>query len=241
MPVDPFILVIALVVTLVAATLQGTIGFGVAIVSVPVLSLLDPALTPVPQLLLALPLSAAILWRERHSVDFHGLGWIIAGRVPGALIGLWLLAAFTRREVELAIAVIVLVAVIIFGTGIHIARNRATGFLAGVAAGITGLVASIGGPPIALLFSSSDGPTLRSSLSAVFTIGLSISIIARMATGQISGEDIEVSLLIAPAAAAGLWASTRLKERFDRAMLRLGILVVSGTSALILGIKAIAG
>jgi uncharacterized membrane protein YfcA len=68
----PAALILAFVITAIAATLQGSVGLGFAMVSVPLLTLIDPRLAPVPQLLVALPLSLAIAWRERRSIDLHG-------------------------------------------------------------------------------------------------------------------------------------------------------------------------
>ena len=55
MPVSVAELVIALVITAAGAFVQGTIGVGFGIVSVPLLSLINPVLAPVPQLLLVSP------------------------------------------------------------------------------------------------------------------------------------------------------------------------------------------
>ena len=56
-------LTLALVITAIAAMLQGSVGLGFAMVSVPLLSLIDPRLAPVPQLLVSLPLALAMAWR----------------------------------------------------------------------------------------------------------------------------------------------------------------------------------
>ena len=80
MPADAWILVLAFLITIAAGLVQGTIGFGLAVVSVPVLSLLDRDLAPVPQLLIALPLALAMVWREWRHLDLSGVGWVLAGR-----------------------------------------------------------------------------------------------------------------------------------------------------------------
>jgi uncharacterized membrane protein YfcA len=238
-PLDLPALAIALVVTFAGAVLQGTIGFGMALVTVPVLSLVDPVLTPVPQLLIALPMSLAMLWRERHHVDFHGIGWVLAGRIPGVAIGLWMLASFARPELEVAIAAIVMAAVLIFALGLRVPRTPVTGFAAGTASGVTGLVASMGGPPLALLYRQSNGAAMRASLAVVFSVGLGVSIAARSATGNVSGDDLVMAGLLAPALAGGLALSTRLKGRIEDAVLRAAVLWVSGISAVVLAIRAL--
>lgn len=64
-------LTLALLITAIAASFQGTVGLGFAMISVPLLSLIHPSLASVPQLLIALPLTVALLWRERRAVDRH--------------------------------------------------------------------------------------------------------------------------------------------------------------------------
>ena len=76
---------IAFLVSFLAAALHSTVGFGFALLSVPILSLLNPLFAPVPQLLVVFPLTLAIVMRERHAVEVKSTLWIFAGRVPGAL------------------------------------------------------------------------------------------------------------------------------------------------------------
>ena len=167
---------VALVVTALAAMLQGVVGLGFAMVSVPILSLIDPRLAPVPQLLITIPLTVSMAWRERHAMDLSGAAWIIAGRVPGALIGLVFLAIITGAALDVMIAVIVLIAVAIIASGYHVSRHPGTDFTAGVFSGTSSLVASIGGPPLALLYTNAEGETIRSSLAAVFSVGILITV-----------------------------------------------------------------
>ena len=83
---SPTDLAIALVVTFFAAAIQGVVGLGFAMVSVPILALIDPSLAPVPQLLTTIPLTVSMAWRERGHLQLSGIGWVLAGRVPGAVL-----------------------------------------------------------------------------------------------------------------------------------------------------------
>ena len=208
--------------------------------SVPIMALLDPRLAPVPQLLVVIPLALAMAWRERRDLDLTGVGWIIAGRVPGAAIGVALLVVATQTTLDVAIAVITLVGVTIIASGYHVPQTRATKFGAGALSGTTGLVASIGGPPIALLYSREEGPTVRATLASVFTIGLAISVTARAAAGLITRDDVVVALIIFPALVAGYLVSGTLKDRIRPHTLRRWILGLSTVAALALLVRAFA-
>ncbi|MEE9473763.1 MAG: sulfite exporter TauE/SafE family protein [Acidimicrobiia bacterium] len=240
MPVDTNVLVLAFAVTAVAAALQGTLGFGLAVVSVPVLSLLDGDLAPVPQLLISLPLAIAMVSREWHHVDFHGVSWILAGRIPGAVVGIVLLKTLSDSAVELLIGGIVLGAVVVIGSGVTVPHTRATRFAAGTVSGATGLVASIGGPPLALLYRDAAGGTLRSSLNAVFIIGILVTVGVRTVADEISSDDVKIALVLFPAVFIGFFLSRNLKERVGGALLRKLILAVSAFAAVGVVVKALA-
>ncbi|MGA9595507.1 MAG: sulfite exporter TauE/SafE family protein, partial [Acidimicrobiia bacterium] len=227
MPLSPFELTIALAVTLVAAVVQGTVGIGFSVVSVPILSLLNPILAPVPQLLLAAPLSLAMTWRERHAIDARGVGWMLAGRVPGALIGLWILGLAAQRSIDVGIALSVLVAVLILGTGLKVPRNAPAELGTGIAAGVMGMVASMGGPPAALLFKDSEGPTIRASLSLFFSGGLLVTILFRIGAHRISHDDLTITALLLPGLVAGYLISSRLRHLLDSRGIRPAILAIS--------------
>ncbi|HZJ48732.1 MAG TPA: sulfite exporter TauE/SafE family protein [Acidimicrobiia bacterium] len=232
-------LIAALVVTFIAAAIQGVVGMGFALVSVPILALVDPSLAPVPQLLVTLPLTAMMAWRERKHIQPSGIGWIIGGRLPGAIIGVGLLAVATQQILDLAIAAVVIGAVVIIASGFHLVRTPASEFGTGVLSGISGLVASIGGPPVALLYTRDDGPTIRSNLAAIFTIGLLITISARALSGNISVSDLRVALIIFPALVAGYAVSLRFKNRVSQSLVRNAVLIISVLGAIGLIARAI--
>jgi uncharacterized membrane protein YfcA len=237
-PVSPLQLAIALVITMCGAVVQGTIGLGFAVFSVPILSLVNPILAPVPQLLLAAPLTFAMTWRERTAIDSRGVAWMLAGRVPGAIIGLWLLGLAAQRSLDTGIAISVIAAVVILGTRIRVPRNASSEFGTGVAAGIMGMVASMGGPAAALLFKDSDGPTVRASLALFFSGGLMVTILFRLAADRITQDDLILAGLLLPGLVAGYLVSSRLRYRLDAHGLRPAILAVSSLAAIGLLVRA---
>lgn len=234
-------LTLALVITAIAAILQGSVGLGFAMVSVPLLALIDPRLAPVPQLLISLPLALAIAWRERESIDLQGFWWIIAGRVPGAFIGVALLALTTARALDLFIGIVVVVAALFIAAGVHVKRTRTAKFVTGVVSGTTGLVASIGGPPVALLYSEAQGRVLRSTLNSVFLIGLTLSLVFRTASGNVALSDLWIAAVLLPAAAFGYLFSTFTKDRMNASLARSGVLAISAIGGIGLIARALLG
>lgn len=236
---SPVSIVLALVITAAAAVLQGSVGLGFAMLSVPLLSLIDPQLAPTPQLIVALPLTVSVALREGHSIELRGFWWIIAGRIPGAFIGVALLAVATQRMLDVFIALVVLAAVALILRGFHVTRTPTAKFLAGTASGTTGVVASIGGPPIALLYSRAEARTIRSTLAAVFTIGVALSLTFRAASGHVSMTDLRVAAMLFPAVVVGYLISTAVKDRIPTSRARTAILVVSAIAAGALLVRAV--
>lgn len=232
MPVSFPVLALAWGLTFVGASVHGTIGTGIALVSVPILAMVDPALVPVPQMLLALVLNSVLFWRDRGALDTAGLGWVIAGRVPGAVLGAWLVAVLGVRSLSLAVAATILAAVAILASGVTIPRTRATGFLAGIGSGVGNHVAGMGGPALALIYHRSAGAALRSTLSVVFVVGNVINLAARAVAHQIVPADLTLAALLLPAMLAGLWSSRFLAPRVEGTVLRAAILWVSGLAAI---------
>lgn len=233
--------VASFIVVMFAAAVQGTIGLGFNIVAVSVMSLINPILVPVPQLILGLAQSIGAVAREHTGVDRTGVWWIFLGRLPGAAIGVWLLSVASDRVLDVFIGTMVLMAVLILASGVKLVRNRTIEFGAGVFAGVSSYVSAIGGPPVALLYSKDEGPTIRATLGLVFTLGMSLTLVVRTFAGDVTSADVVLGLALMPAAAAGFAMSSWLKERVAAAQLRAAIFIISSVAAVALLGRALFG
>jgi len=225
---------VAFLVSFLAAALHSTVGFGFALLSVPVLSLLNPLFAPVPQLLVVFPLTLAIVFRERHAVEVKSTLWIFAGRIPGALVGVALLKLLSSAALDVLMSLMVILGVTLVISRGTFRRTAAREFGAGVASGTMAMVSAIGGPPIALLYRNDAGPTVRANLGLVFAIGLCITISVRSLAGEVSWDEVVIGAALLPAVWLGLRASKNLIPRVDGPRLRNAIVVVAGGAALLL-------
>lgn len=237
MPIPVSELIPALVIIAVAAAVQGVVGIGFNVLAVPALLLVDPILAPVPNLLLAVPLTIWQVVRERGTIDRSGVAWIITGRFPGALIGLWLLLTLSDELLQITIAVIVLGAVLVVWRGSTVRRTPVTEVGAGIVSGITGIVGAIGGPPVGLLYRDAPPAVMRPTVAVVFTIGISLSLGMRAIGGRMGMDDVRIALLLLPAMVFGFWVSGRVKDRVPPRLVRNGILVVSAMASLALLVR----
>lgn len=242
LPAPPEVLLLGAVVMMVAATVQGTVGMGFALVSVPILSLVHPALAPEPQILMVFPLLCMMVWRERSAVELGGVGWILLGRLPGALVGLLLLKTFVGASLDILLALIVLSAVAILAFADKIAkRTRPWQFGAGFVSSVMSVVSSIGGPPIALLYRNDPGPTVRANLSVVFAFGCVLTIVTRVLGEELTLVHAQTAALLLPGVLLGFLASKRARALVDGRGLRPWILALSAAACLGLLVRALLG
>jgi uncharacterized membrane protein YfcA len=231
--------VLAFGISFVAAALHSTVGFGFALLSVPLLLLLNPLFAPVPQLLVVWPLTLAIVWRERHAVEARSTLWILAGRVPGAFVGVALLKLLPTAALDVLMSLMVMIGVGLVVTTGTFARTPLRELGAGIASGTMAMVSAIGGPPIALLYRNDEGPTVRANLGLVFAIGLTITVTVRAAAGEVSLVELAIGAALLPAVWLGLRASRRLIPHVEGSRLKNAIVLISGCSAALLLVRGL--
>ncbi len=220
--------------------MQAVVGLGVGLVTAPLVAVLEPSLMPTLPLWFGLAVSGASLAGERHHVDWRAIAWSVPARVPGTLVGVWLVVAFTGRQLGVAVAVMVLVAVALSVHTVSVPVNRTTLVAAGFTSGVTGTATSIGGPPIALLFQRQRPSEVRATLAVFFFVGVVMSLVGLLLTGELPLASLVVAVVVSPFLGVGFWLGTRLRGSLPRERFRLAVLAVCATSAVALLLKSLA-
>ncbi len=219
--------VLASAVVALGGVAQGSIGFGIGMLSAPFLLLIDPRLVPGPLLCAAGVLITLLTAREWHDIRFGDLVWSVPGRFVGTAVAVAFLGTIPSDRLALAIGIMVLLAVGVSVLGIEVPLNRRTSLGAGALSGFFGTVTAAGGPPIALLYQRERGPVVRGTLSAFFVIGVVISLAGLALAGRFGGTEVRLSLVLMPGALVGYLVSGRVRRYLDRGWMRPAILAVS--------------
>jgi uncharacterized protein len=234
------IAVMALVV-LVGAFVQATIGLGLGLVGAPLIALLEPQLVPTLFLLLAVPVSLAVLAVKRHHVDWRVVAWALPARVPGTFVGVWLATTIAGRWLGVAVALMVLVAVALALHTVTVQQTPATLVGAGFVAGAAGTAVAIGGPPMAIVMAHRPPRVVRGTLSVFFFVGSVLSAAWFAVVGELPRSAVVLALVYAPlllvAIPLGGWAN----HRVPREPFRRGVLVLCAGSAIVLLAHSVLG
>jgi uncharacterized membrane protein YfcA len=235
------VLVLAGLVVAAGALVQGAVGFGLALVAAPLLAIIDPALVPVPLLLVTGAHAVLTLLREHSDTDWSGVGWALVGRLPGIALGVLAVATLPPRAFLAAVAVTVLACALLSTVAWRPRPAPLTLLAAGLVSGVSGTAASIGGPPVALLYQDQAGPRVRATLAAYFTAGTVLSLAGLLVGGQVDGAHLVDSVALLPFMVAGFLLSGPTRRLLDRGWVRPAVLAVSITGAVFLLGNALLG
>lgn len=226
------------IAVLVAGFIQGSTSVGFALITAPVIGILQPALLPVCVLVLMLPLNLYVLWRERRAVDRFGASWITGGRILGTAGGLWVLAALSASHLSIFVGVSTIAAALATLLMPAFSPNRHTFVAAGLVTGVTETATGIGGPPLALVYQHQPAAVMRSTIALCFLIGELVSLATLLATGRIDMTQLSAAALLLPALIAGAMLSHFVHHRISNRFLRAFVLVFAIASGLVLLLRA---
>jgi uncharacterized protein len=218
----------------IGAVIQGSIGFGYALVAVPALVLILPWSVPVTPLLLALPMTVLMSAREWHSIDFGGFFLITAGRLLGTVAGVALLVFVPSGSLSTLVGLLILAAALASFLRPAFEVRNSTRLTGGIASGVVGTVAALGGTPLALVYQDRSGAELRSTLSISFVVGIVMSLVGLGLAGKVEGRHLVLVVELLPGLLLGLWASRWVVKRLDERWLRPAVLAFAAVAGLVI-------
>jgi uncharacterized membrane protein YfcA len=239
LPVTPTDVAIAFALSAVGAAIQGNVGIGFAVLAAPTLLVVNPAFVPGPVVLAAMLLVMLMALRERRDVIARDVRLAILGRLVGTLPGAYAISALPRSAYELLFGVLVMLGTALSAMGWHIQPSRRNVTIASVISGFMSVVSSVGGPPMALVYQNEEGPRIRSTISAIFTIGGLITLAGLSWAGRFHAVEFLLGLLLMPGVVLGFAISRYTTAWFDRKRIKPAVLAISALSALVVMLRAL--
>lgn len=240
MPIDPLLLVVATLTFFLGGLLKGTMGFGLPILAIPLLTIVGSL--PLALSIAVPPVVATNLWqvwkfREHRQSAF--LSWFLIPGAAGLLTGAYLLKSIDEAYLEIILGTLVLLYLISrnkkgSGTLSTKQRNVLTpifGGLSGIVHGATGLSGLVAVP--FFLASGLARPAFIFSNSIMFALFSMLHVPAMSIVGLYQSSAILVGLIVMLPAFAGLWLGAKLGDKLDAATFRTLVLIILVISALL--------
>ncbi len=167
------IVLITIAILFGATLVRASLGFGEALISVPLLALLMPVNQAAPiAVLVSITIAFIVLALDWRSVHFGSAGRLIVSTLFGIPLGLLLLTAVPEAIVKVILAAVILAFSLhaIFAKGRYRLNDDRFAWLFGFQAGILGGAYGMNGPPLAIYGSLRDWrpEQFRATLQAYF-------------------------------------------------------------------------
>jgi len=204
-------------ITLVAATVNGALGYGFSSITVPVAlffltnRVLNPALVPIEVVL-----NAYVLWVNRGSIQHV---WrrtlpIVVALLPGVIVGTMLVSQVNSDWLKFITYVTLLPLILLQAAGFRrpIRSERSAGLAFGGALGVLYSVTTISGPPLAVALSNQGlaKQEFRAALGIIRLAESSMTAVAYAYAGLYSVSSMGLIPVILPSLAIGVPIGAKL-------------------------------
>ena len=232
-----FDILIASVTVLIGSTLQGSVGFGMGLLASPILMLIEPRFVPAPILLSTFCLTSFLAVREWDAIDVDGLRWAVVGRTGGTILAGFVLAVLPNDWMMMVLGLLVLFGVAMSMSGLKVKPTRLVLLWAGALSGVMGTIASIGGPPIALVYQDAPGARIRATMSCLVWVGTIMSLIVLWLVGRFGETELRLTFILLPGLFLGVFVSRWTAHVVDRGSTRAAVLSVAGLAGLVVVLR----
>jgi uncharacterized membrane protein YfcA len=207
-------------ITLVAAMINGALGYGFSSITVPLALLflsnrvLNPALV-----LIEVPLNAYVLWVNR--AEFRTV-WrrvlpMIVGLVPGVIAGTLMVSKVNPDWLKFYTYLVILPLILLQAAGVRrpIQAERSASLVFGTGVGILYSVTTISGPPLAIALNNQGygKKEFRAALGVVRLAESSLTAVAYVSAGLFARPSFALVPWIVPSVALGVPLGAMLIQR----------------------------
>ena len=230
-------LLVALLSALLAGVVTGTTGFGLALISTPILLFVyEPRTVIFLTAVFSVVINIAVVldsWREAHRRLALTL---LLPACAGIVAGTEVLRAVNPTYIRLAVGAVVVFSALLLIRDIRLpgAETRWGPVVAGSASGALSTSTGLAGPPIVLLLASRNLPKhqFRGTSAFYFLFMSLITLVILAARGLVDAADIPLAAALVLPAMVGKAIGTaflkRISEKAFRA-LSLGLVILTGT------------
>jgi len=207
-------------ITLLAATVNGALGYGFSSITVPLalLFLSNRALNPA-LVVIEVPLNAYVLWVNRAAVPdvWRRMFPIVIGLIPGVVAGTLLVSSVSPDRLKLYTYMVLLPLILLQAAGLRrpIRSERSIGVPFGAGVGLLYSVTTISGPPLAIMLNNQGlaKRDFRAALGFVRLAESSMTAVAYLYSGFFVRPSLALIPWILPSVLLGVPIGAQLIQR----------------------------
>jgi uncharacterized protein len=234
---DPGALAVVATALFVGSVLNSLVGFGFALVTVPLMAIaVGPKDAVVLSAMFGLLSNGGVALRHRDQAVVPVTRRIVAGALVGMPIGLVVLVVVPAAPLQAAIGVVVLVAVVALARGWVIDEpHPAVDVGTGVVTGLLNTSVGVSGPPVVMNLQGRHLPKgpFRTTAAAVFAINGVVALALFAVSGQIHAGLVVGAVVALPAWPLGWATGEALHHRFPEDRFRGLVLVLLAATAVV--------
>ncbi len=216
------VLVHVVAVVFLATLIRTTLGFGEALVAVPLLALRIPVPVAAPlAVLVSITVAAVVVARDWRHVQLRSAGWLVLATLAGIPLGLLLLTGADARVVKAVLALVILAFALyslLHRAPFHLAEDRLPWLLGcGLVAGVLGGAYGMNGPSLVVYGSLRrwSAEHFRATLQAYFLPASLLGMAGYWAVGLWVPLVTRYYLLSLPGAFAAIAIGRALNRRLN--------------------------
>ncbi len=230
-------LLVALFSALLAGIVTGMTGFGLALISTPLLLFVyEPRTVIVLTTIFSIFISGAVVldsWRDAHGRLALAL---LLPALVGIVVGAEILKTVDPVYIRLAVGVIVVFSAFLLLREVRLpgAGSRWGPVVAGSASGALSTSTGLAGPPVVLLLAARGLPkhAFRGTSALYFMAMSLVGIVVLSLRGLVEGGDLRLAAVLIPAAIVGKAVGTAALKKISEDAFRkisLGIVIFTGS------------
>lgn len=209
-----------MIIVLFASFVQGFSGFGFALVSIPLLSILIDIKEAVPlAALCGFVINIFLIIELKNHIRLFELKNLLIGSVIGIPIGTYFLSEANPKLIKILLGLIILLFVFLSLTRLieNKGINLRWGYLFGILSGLLGGAFNTNGPPVLIYFYLQGWDKLKqkASITGFFIVTSFIIVSTHAITGITTGDVMSRFFYSLPAVIAGIIVGTRMFKKIS--------------------------
>jgi len=237
-------ILVAILIMFVAATIQGIAGFGRALIAAPLVALFTPAdETVVIMIMLGFVGAVVMVIKTHRHLHLKRMIPMVVFGILGSIAGVQILSVLPVKELKILMGAFIVVSAAILATGfrIKIKNEKIAYSTAGFIGGLTNGAISFGGPPTVLFLQNmnEEKNVFRANLSFFFLVIGFVGSLTLLFNGMLtSGLASQAGVLTVPTV-LGTFFGNFLSHKFPEEIFRKVVLVIlfaAGVMAIVMSL-----